>query len=216
MIKKQITPSILNVPKDQRIEVINNLMNMGIQWLHYDIMDNKFVPNEAISVNEIKSFKNKCKKHLSDVHLMVDDPFKYAHELRDYVTCLTVHYESFEKEEDIVKFVDEFSHTNWVGIAIKPSTDFHKIQPILYFFDLVLIMSVEPGFGGQKFIEKTYDKLKEIKKFIDEEKLPTVIQIDGGINDLNSKKLFKQGSIFNVVGSYLINNLNKETLKKLQ
>ena len=216
MIKKQVTPSILNVPKDQRVEVINNLIDMGIQWFHYDVMDNKFVPNEAISIDEIKSFKSTCKKHLSDAHLMVNDPFKYAHELKDYVTCLTIHYESFEKEEDIVKFVNEFSHTNWVGIAIKPSTDFNKIQPILYLFDLVLIMSVEPGFGGQKFIEKTYNKLKEIKNFINEEKLPTVIQIDGGVNDLNSKKLFEHGSLFNVVGSYLINNLNKETLKKLQ
>ena len=163
MIKKQVTPSILNVPKDQRVEVINNLIDMGIQWFHYDVMDNKFVPNEAISIDEIKSFKSTCKKHLSDAHLMVNDPFKYAHELKDYVTCLTIHYESFEKEEDIVKFVNEFSHTNWVGIAPPPSTDFNKIQPILYLFDLVLIMSVEPGFGGQQFIEKTYNKLKEIK-----------------------------------------------------
>lgn len=215
MIKQQVVPSILNVPKDERVDVINNLMEMGIKWFHYDVMDNKFVPNEAITVDEIKLFKEKCKKHLSDVHLMVNDPFKYAYELKDYVTCLTIHYESFKNEEDIVKFVDEFSHTNWIGIAIKPSTDFKKIQHILYLFDLVLIMSVEPGFGGQPFIDKTYSKLKEIKEFIDEEKLPTVIQIDGGINDLNSKKLFKQGSLFNVVGSYLIKNLNKETLKKL-
>ncbi len=215
MIKKQITPSILNVPKNERIEVINKLMDMGIQWFHYDVMDNKFVPNEAITIEEIKLFKKECKKHLSDVHLMVNDPFKYAYELKDYVTCLTIHYESFQSKEDIIKFVNEFSHTNWIGIAIKPTTNFQEIQPILYLFDLVLIMSVEPGFGGQKFIDKTYSKLKEIKDFIDEEKLPTIIQIDGGINDLNSKKLFKYGSLLNVVGSYLINNLNKETIKRL-
>ncbi len=215
MIKKQITPSILNIDKKNRVNVINELIDMGIKWIHYDIMDNKFVPNEAISIEEIQSFKDNCKKHLSDAHLMVENPFEYAHQLKDFVTCLTIHYESFKNEEEIIKFINEFSHTNWIGIAIKPSTNFKEIQHILYLFDLVLIMSVEPGFGGQTFIENTYKKIEEIHSFIEMEKLPTVIQVDGGINNSNSKKIFKYGSLFNVVGTYLINNLNKDTLKKL-
>lgn len=215
MIDNLITPSILNVEKNERSNVINKLIDMGIKWFHYDVMDNKFVPNKAIEIDEIISFQKNCKKHLCDVHLMVDNPREYAKKLSDYAYCLTVHYESFENEKDLIDFVNEFCHTNWIGLAIKPSTDFSKIKHITYLFDLILVMSVEPGFGGQKFIENSYDKIKEIKQFIDEEKLPTIIQVDGGVNDTNSKELFKIGTSLNVVGSFLINNLNDETLKKL-
>ncbi len=215
MLGKQITPSILNVEKRDRSRVIDQLVSLGVKWIHYDVMDNKFVPNSAIEIEEIKSFKSNCKKHLSDVHLMVENPFEYARELSDYVTCLTVHFEAFKTEKELIDFVNEFSHKNWVGLAIKPNTKFSEIQHLLYLFDLVLIMSVEPGFGGQQFIESTIDKIKEVQSFIEEESLPTIIQVDGGISDTNSKKLFELGSSFNVVGSYLIKNLNEETLKKL-
>ncbi|MBD5423443.1 MAG: ribulose-phosphate 3-epimerase [Mycoplasma sp.] len=216
MLDRQITPSILNVSKQDRPKIVNKLINLGIKWFHYDVMDEKFVSNTGISIEEIISIKNNCKKHLSDVHLMVENPFEYATQLSDHVTCLTVHFESFKSESELVKFVDQFSHTNWVGLAINPETDFSKIRHILYLFDLVLIMSVNPGFGGQKFIEKIYKKIVEIKEFIDEEKLPTIIQVDGGINDENSKKIFSLGSSFNVVGTYLINNIDDlNVLKKL-
>lgn len=215
MIEKLITPSILNVDKKDRIQTIDQLIDMGIKWIHYDVMDGEFVSNTAISVQEIISFQTECKKHLSDVHLMVKNPIEYARKLANYVTCLTVHFESFNNENEIKEFADNFAHTNWIGLAIKPNTSFKEIKNILYLFDLILVMSVEPGFGGQTFIEKTYEKIKEIKQFIDEEKLPTIIQVDGGINDKNSKKLFQNGSSMNVVGSFLIKNLNIENLKKL-
>lgn len=215
MIEKLITPSILNVDKKDRITVINQMIDMGIKWIHYDVMDGEFVPNIAISIKEIISFQNQCQKHLSDVHLMVKNPMEYAKELANYVTCLTIHFESFDNKNEIIKFVDNFAHTNWIGLAIKPNTSFEEIKNILYLFDLILIMSVEPGFGGQEFIETTYEKIKKIKEFINEEKLPTIIQVDGGINDKNSKKLFQIGSSMNVVGSFLIKNLNIDTLKKL-
>lgn len=215
MLDKLITPSILNVKKNQRKETINKLIELGIKWIHYDVMDGEFVPNKALEIDEIISYHKECKKHLSDVHLMVKNPFEYARKISNYVTCLTIHFESFDNEQEIINFINEFSHENWIGIAIKPNTPFSKIQHLLYLFDLVLIMSVEPGFGGQTFIENSIKKVEEIKKFIDEEKLNTIIQIDGGINDTNSIKLFNIGTSFNVVGSYLISNLNNETLKKL-
>lgn len=216
MIDKLISPSILNVEKNDRKEIINKLLDLGIKWIHYDVMDNKFVPNKAIEIDEIISFQKECQKHLCDVHLMVNDPFYYARKLSEYVTCLTIHFESFNDEKEIIKFVDEFSHQNWIGLAIKPSTKFNDIKHILYLFDVVLIMSVEPGFGGQAFLETTYEKIDEIKKFIDEEKLPTLIQVDGGINNTNSKKIFELGSSLNVVGSYLIKDISKETINKLK
>ncbi|MBR2022497.1 MAG: ribulose-phosphate 3-epimerase [Mycoplasmataceae bacterium] len=216
MFEKMITPSILNVEKDKREDVINELINLGIKWFHFDVMDNKFVPNNALTIEEIISYKKKFKKISSDAHLMVSNPFEYAKQLSDYVECLTIHYESFDNEEDIKKFVNEFCHTNWIGLAIKPSTPISKIQHLVYLFDIVLIMSVEPGFGGQKFIDESIEKVKELKKFIDEDKLHTIIQIDGGINSENSKKLFELGTTLNVVGSFLIKNISKETLLKLK
>lgn len=215
MRNKLITPSILNVEKENRIDTINKMIDLGIKWFHYDVMDNKFVPNTAIQVDEIIEFSKRCQKHLCDAHLMVENPFEYAKQLSDYVTCLTIHYESFNSKDKIIKFVNEFAHTNWIGLAIKPNTPFSEIQDITYLFDIILVMSVEPGFGGQKFIETTINKIKEIKEFIDEEKLHTIIQVDGGINLDNSKELFNIGTTFNVVGTFLINNLNKNTIKKL-
>lgn len=215
-MKKLITPSILNVEKEKRPMVIDELITMGIKWIHYDVMDNIFVNNEAIEIEEIISFQKNCKKHLSDVHLMVKNPLEYARKLTDFVTCITVHYESFDSEKELMDFVNDFSHTNWIGLALKPNTKFDEISHLIYLFDLILVMSVEPGFGGQKFIETTFEKIEKIKKFIDEEKLHTIIQVDGGINDSNSKKIFSIGSTYNVVGSYLVNNLNKETLKKIE
>lgn len=218
MKEKQITPSILNVPKEKRPEIIKELINFGIKWFHYDVMDGIFVPNEAISIEEIIFFYNNLPKHLSDVHLMVKNPIDYARKLRDYTTCITVHFESFSNEQEIIDFVNEFSHTNWIGLSIKPNTKFEQISHLLYLFDVILVMSVKPGFGGQAFIEESYEKIKTIKQFIDAEKLTTIIQVDGGISDLNSKKIFEIGSTFNVVGSYLINNLskNKDILNKLK
>lgn len=216
MKEKQITPSILNVSKEKRPEVIQELIKIGIKWFHYDVMDGIFVPNEAISIDEIIYFYKNLPKHLSDVHLMVANPIEYARKLKDFTTCITVHFESFSNEQEIIDFVNEFSHTNWVGLSIKPNTKFEQISHLLYLFDVVLIMSVEPGFGGQAFIEATYQKIQEIKKFIDEEKITTIIQVDGGISNLNSKKVFELGSTFNVVGSYLMNNLSKETINKLK
>ena len=218
MIEKQITPSILNVEKNNRQAIVNKLLNMGIKWFHFDVMDNQFVPNTALEVDEIISLQSKSsKKFAFDVHLMVENPWEYAKQLIDYATCITVHYESFKTEKEIVDFVNEFSHHCWIGIAIKPSTKFEQIQNILYLFDLVLIMGVEPGFGGQTFIDNTLDKVKEIKEFIDTEKLTTLIQVDGGINDKNSKSIFEAGSTFNVVGSYLIKNIDdSKTLDKLK
>ena len=218
MIEKQITPSILNVEKNNRQAIVNKLLNMGIKWFHFDVMDNQFVPNTALEVDEIISLQSKSsKKFAFDVHLMVENPWEYAKQLIDYATCITVHYESFKTEKEIVDFVNEFSHHCWIGIAIKPSTKFEQIQNILYLFDLVLIMGVEPGFGGQTFIDNTLDKVKEIKEFIDTEKLTTLIQVDGGINDKNSKSIFEAGSTFNVVGSYLIKNIDdSKTLNKLK
>lgn len=214
MKDKYICPSLLNVKKEERIEVANKLLKMGIKWIHYDIMDNKFVNNSAIQVDEYTEIIKSTSPHLSDVHLMVEDPFSYAEEFKKYATCMTIHYEALTRNK-ILEFVKKYQEITWIGLAIKPETSFEEIKDIIYHFEVVLVMSVEPGFGGQKFIDSTITKIKLISNFIKQNSLSTIIQIDGGIDDQNSKKIFRAGAHALVCGSYLINNLSEKTLKKL-
>ena len=214
MKDKYVCPSLLNVSINERLETTNKLLSFGIQWIHYDIMDSKFVNNKAIEVEECINIINKSNPHLSDVHLMVENPFPFADKLMNYVTCMTIHYEALN-ETEIIKFVKKYQTFTWIGLAIKPHTPFEKFKNIIHHFEIILVMSVEPGFGGQKFIESTYKKIEKISNFIKENKLQTIIQVDGGINDTNSKKIFSSGATAIVCGSYLINNLNAKTIKKM-
>lgn len=214
MKNRHICPSLLSVPSIKRVEVANELLNLGIEWIHYDMMDNKFVNNKAIEIDEYINIISKTNKHLSDVHLMVENPFEYAEIIKDYATCMTLHYEALS-EDKIIEFLKKYQEFTWIGLAIKPETTFEQVKHILHYFEIVLVMSVEPGFGGQDFIESSYEKIKKISKYIKEEKLQTIIQVDGGINDKTSKKVFSAGASAVVCGSYLINNLDIKTLKKL-
>ena len=214
MKNRYICPSLLNVPTEKRIEVATKLLELGIAWIHYDIMDNDFVNNKAIEPEEYINIINSTPSHLSDIHLMVKDPFVYAEKLKDYATCMTIHYESMPIEK-ILEFVKKYQETTWIGLAIKPDSNWEDIKPIIHHFEIILVMSVEPGFGGQTFIDSSFEKISNIHNFIEENKLQTIIQVDGGINDQNSNKLFSIGASALVCGSYLINNLNEKTLKKL-
>lgn len=212
--EKLIAPSILDIEKEKRLAVINEYIEMGIKWVHYDFMDNKFVPNTAIQIDEFINLKKESKKHISDAHLMVINPFEWAEKLKDHVTCLTIHFESLDKEE-IVKFAKKFSVSNWVGLAIKPKTDFLEIEDIIQYFDLILVMSVEPGFGAQAFIKESLKKVEQIRNYIEQKSLSALIQIDGGINDNTSKLAFSAGVNIAVSGSYFYKNKSKKTIEKM-
>ncbi|MGL5617758.1 MAG: ribulose-phosphate 3-epimerase [Metamycoplasmataceae bacterium] len=214
MKNRYICPSLLSVKPKERIESVNKLLELGIKWIHYDIMDNKFVNNTAIEIDEYINIIKSTPKHLSDVHLMVKDPFYYAEKFKYYATCMTIHYESISRPK-VIEFAKKYQQITWVGLAIKPDTKWEEIKDIIYHFEVILVMSVNPGFGGQEFIELSVEKVKNIHKFIKENKLHTLIQVDGGINDKNAKKTFAAGASALVCGSYLMNNLNKKTLKKL-
>ncbi len=214
MKNRYICPSLLSVPTEKRIEVANRLLEMGIEWIHYDIMDNEFVKNKAIEPEEYINILQATPAHLSDIHLMVNDPFIYAEKLKDYATCMTIHYESMPIDK-ILEFVKKYQEITWIGLAIKPGLNWEEIKPIIHHFEIILIMSVEPGFGGQTFIDESIEKINNISNFIKENKLQTIIQVDGGINNNNSKKAFLAGATALVCGSYLTNNLSEKTLKKL-
>ncbi|WP_373438430.1 ribulose-phosphate 3-epimerase [Metamycoplasma equirhinis] len=213
---KKISPSILDVPKDNLINYVTQLTKWGVNNVHYDIMDNIFVPNVALQYAEVKSIKENCPKHIMDIHLMVKDVFGYYEMYKNVGDIITFHYEALT-EGEILQLIEIAKKDNVkLGISIKPKTKVREIIPLIKNFSLVLIMSVEPGFGGQKFIENSLNKVSELKQYLTKNNLKNIlIQIDGGINDDNIKNCFKFGVDMAVVGSYLVKNFSEETINKL-
>ncbi len=162
-------------------------------------MDTDFVSNYSYSYEEIKTIVEKSKKPI-DVHLMVKDISKYDYLLNvSNIEYITVHFEALE-DFNIINKIREYKK---VGISIKPNTDIEKIYNLLEKIDLVLVMSVEPGKGGQQFIENTYERTNKLKKEIEKRKLNTVISVDGGINESNIKLLDQKKVDIAVIGTYL-------------
>ncbi|WP_373436344.1 ribulose-phosphate 3-epimerase [Metamycoplasma equirhinis] len=213
---KKISPSILDVPKDNLINYVTQLTKWGVNNVHYDIMDNIFVPNVALQYAEVKSIKENCPKHIMDIHLMVKDVFGYYEMYKNVGDIITFHYEALT-ESEILQLIEIAKKDNVkLGISIKPKTKVREIIPLIKNFSLVLIMSVEPGFGGQKFIENSLNKVSELKQYLTKNNLKNIlIQIDGGINGDNIKNCFKFGVDMAVVGSYLVKNFSEETINKL-
>ncbi|MGX9389137.1 ribulose-phosphate 3-epimerase [Mycoplasma sp. 327] len=216
MDNRQISPSILDVKSDQLISYVNSLIKWGVSNVHYDVMDAQFVPNTALTYEEIKKIFDKCPKHHMDIHLMVKDVFSYYHKFKEFGAILTFHYEAFENEIELKKLIKLAKKEDIkLGLAFNPDTDVSRVMPFLKDLDLILAMSVYPGKGGQSFIESTYAKVRQLRKYIDQKNLKIIIEIDGGIKDFNIKKCFESGVDLAVVGSYLVKNFSKETIKLL-
>lgn len=197
MIK--ISTSILS--SDNRIECIKKLNNTNTDYIHIDTMDGVFVTNSQMSTEEIIKLEKYSKKPL-DVHLMTEDPEKYIDKLQNKnIEFITIH---IEINKDINKIIDKIKKFNYkVGLSIKPNTKIDTLLPYLDKIDLILVMSVEPGFGGQKFIPTTINKLKEIRNINKD----IIIEVDGGINDTTIKEI-KEYTNIAVVGSYITKNNN--------
>ncbi|TPE57081.1 ribulose-phosphate 3-epimerase [[Mycoplasma] falconis] len=217
MENKKISPSVLDVPKDKLISYVNQLVDWGVTNVHYDVMDNKFVPNTALTLEEISQVKNKCKKHVMDIHLMVENIFYYYDLYKNIGDILTFHLEAFKDVNDLVNLLAKAKIDNVkIGLAIKPETPVLKLVPYLNFISLALVMSVNPGFGGQKFIQSSYDKIQELKKELKNNNASEVIiQVDGGVNQDNIRYCFDAGVNLSVVGSYLVKNFSEQTIYDL-
>ena len=210
-----ISFSFLSLLKDDYKKAIiefNKLSNND--WLHFDVMDGKFVSNTTFDFNLVKEIEkyNKC---YCDVHLMIDNPLEYIDKYKDAGTdLLTFHYESVDKSKiiEIIKSIKK--HGMRAGISIKPNTDIRVLDEYLPYLDYILIMSVEPGRGGQKFLESSLDKISYLNSL--KSKYNYLIGVDGGINDITSKLVKESGCDVVIVGSYLANNLNEETIKCLR
>lgn len=215
-MKKIISPSVLDVKKEDLILYVNKLIEYGVKNVHYDVMDNIFAPNVALQYKEIEDIIKQCPKHIMDIHLMVKDVFGYYKMYRDIGDILTFHFEAFDSLDDLSILLAKAKKDNVkIGLAIKPETKIEVVFPYLKHISLLLIMSVNPGFGGQKFIQSSYDKIFAAKKYINDNELNIILQVDGGINNENIHYCFDAGINLAVVGSYLVKNFSKETIKEL-
>lgn len=199
-----VSISLLSANFSNLEKEIKKCEDAGVDYLHFDVMDGHFVDNISFGIPVLKSIA-KIHNLVNDVHIMIDNPLHFAPRfLSSGADILTFHYEAINKKEDIIKLINLIKSENKkVGISIKPMTNVELIFPYLKMIDLVLVMSVEPGFGGQTYIESSTLKIKKIKDYIATNKLSTLIEVDGGINEESAKKAKEAGADILVAGSYL-------------
>lgn len=202
-MKHLIAPSVLAADFTRLGEEIEMVNNSEADWFHLDVMDGNFVPNISYGMFIIKAIKKIAKKPL-DVHLMIVHPEKYIEEFREAgADVITVHYEACTHLHRTVQQIKATGAK--AGVALNPHTPVHLLEDILSELDLVLIMSVNPGFGGQKFIYQSIPKVRKLAEMITTKNLSTVIEVDGGVGLQNAEELLKAGARVLVAGSSVFN-----------
>ena len=213
MKKIQISPSILSADFSQLANEIKRLEQGGADMIHVDVMDGHFVPNLTIGPPVIKRLRN-CTQLPFDVHLMISPVHKY---IKDYADAgadiITVHPEATENLQDTIDHIKSLKKK--VGISLNPDTQLNVINNVIDQIDLVLIMTVFPGFGGQKFMSEVVQKIKNVKKLKDERNLNLDIEVDGGINFDNNKIVIEAGANILVSGTTIFKENNGNIKKNI-
>ena len=211
---KIIAPSMLSCNFGKLEEEIEMVNKSDADWFHLDIMDGVFVPNITFGTPILDVFKKYSEKHL-DMHLMIVNPENYIEKFASLgANTITVHYEACDNLKDTIKQIKKLNVK--AGVAINPDTDVSLLKDFIDQIDLVCLMSVFPGFSGQKFISETYERLKSLKTIISNSNANTIIQIDGGVSLDNAKKLASIGADILVAGSFVFKSESpKKTIEKL-
>lgn len=201
-----IAPSVLSLDFANASEQLERLMESDAKWLHFDVMDGHFVPNITFGTDVLRGFKKKTNLYM-DVHLMISDPEKYVSSfIKNGADMITFHYEALANIDDCIALCQKIKAANCqCGITIKPNTDVHVLDAVLNYVDMVLIMSVEPGFGGQKFQASSLDKIRYLDHWRKQNNAQMRIQIDGGINQETALLAISAGCDTLVAGSYVFN-----------
>ncbi|KYG81217.1 ribulose phosphate epimerase [Roseivirga seohaensis] len=212
-----IAPSVLaadfaNLQRD--VEMLNESQ---ADWIHVDVMDGMFVPNISFGLPVCEAIYKHAKKPL-DVHLMIEQPDRYLEDFRNAgAATITVHYEACDHLHRTLQVIKSLDCK--AGVALNPHTNVQLLEDIICDIDMVCIMSVNPGFGGQKFIENTYKKVRQLKEIIAENDAKTLIEIDGGVNATNAPLLMEAGADVLVAGSFVFKSIDPlatiEELKRI-
>ncbi len=210
-----IAPSLLSADFANLERDTQMINTSNADWFHVDVMDGMFVPNISFGFPVIKAVKKHCKKPL-DVHLMIVDPDRYIQQFRDAgADYISVHLEACPHLHRTLQLIKSTGAK--AGVAINPHTPVSLLRDVLHDIDLVCMMSVNPGFGGQKFIEHTYSKVSELREMIDEKNTGTLIEIDGGVDLKNAGKLIAAGADVLVAGNTVFSSENPTaTIKQLK
>ena len=214
MKKIQISPSILSADFSQLAAEIKRLEEGGADMIHVDVMDGHFVPNLTIGPPVIKALRKHCKL-MFDVHLMISPVHKYIKDYSDSgADIITFHPEATENMKDTISLIKSLNKK--VGVSLNPDSEINKISNYLDGIDLVLVMSVFPGFGGQKFIPEVLNKIKTLKELKDKNNYKFDIEVDGGVNFSNSKDILKAGANILVSGTTVFKENNGDIKKNIE
>jgi ribulose-phosphate 3-epimerase len=207
---KIISPSILAADFGNLQAMCEMINRSRAEWVHIDVMDGVFVPNISFGFPVLEAVKKHCRK-LIDVHIMIVHPEKYVKRFAQAgAEMLTFHYEAAENPQQVIDLIR--AEGIKVGITVNPDVPVSALEPYIDQVDMVLLMSVFAGYGGQKFMEETYARIDELKALIDSKNPDCLIEIDGGVNLENAPKLFRHGANVLVAGSTVFNALDPEKM----